>query len=179
MTGEVERHKDEDRGVMNGSIKKPSLGIYVFYQRERLTQNDATFPKQNRSQKKVYTKATPLTPDTLHAVRLSLNKLSVTRALTPTVAILRAANTSHTLTLVLALNTSGVPEESPGILCFLHLAARRAGVRLASAVRGAMGAVVLVVCGEDGEGLLATDAGVVAALCGLDCFACFGGCGGC
>lgn len=115
----------------------------------------------------------------LNTIRLSLNKLSITRALTPTVTVLGAANTSHTLTLILALNTSGIPEESPGVLCFLHLAAKRAGVRLASAVGSAMGFVVLVVYGEDGEGLFAADTRVVAALCGLDCFAYFRSCGAC
>jgi hypothetical protein len=70
------------------------------------------------------------------------------------------------------------PEKGPAVLIGLHFGARgrRARVCAARPVGGAVVAIVLVVCYEDGKGLLARDAGVVGALGGLDCRGDLGGC---
>jgi hypothetical protein len=109
----------------------------------------------------------------LLAVTAPINKRAI-RVLTPTTPILGTLNTPRSITTSFALDTRRVPEERPRARFRPHLRPRSAVVRLTGSVGSAVVAVVLVVLGEDGEGLL-RGTRVVAAFGGLDGFARFDG----
>ena len=109
----------------------------------------------------------------LFAVRPLIDEGTI-RVLTPTTPILRALNTPSPVALFLTLHARLRPEERPSPRFLLHRTSWRAVIRFTRAVRVPVVTIVLVVLGEDGKGL-AGRAGVVAAFCGLDGFACFDG----
>jgi hypothetical protein len=90
---------------------------------------------------------------------------SAVGVLAPACTVLGALDAASALARLLA---SVTPEEGPLVAVALHRCAWLAGVRLASTVRVAVVAIVLVVLREDRKGLGTGDAGVVAALGGLD-----------
>jgi hypothetical protein len=125
------------------------------------------------NQTRTSTRPSPKPLRNLLAVRTFVNKGPI-RVLTPTTPILRTLDTPSPIPTFLSLDTRLIPKERPGPGFGLHRRARCAVVRFACAVGKSVVAIVLVVLDEDGKGL-AGCAGVVAALCGLDCFAGFDG----
>lgn len=87
----------------------------------------------------------------LFAVASAVDKGTV-RILAPTRAVLRALDAASALARGLA---SIAPEEGPLVSIALHRRSRRAGVCLACAVGVAVVAIILMVLGENGKGLLA------------------------
>lgn len=99
----------------------------------------------------------------LHTIRPTRHERAI-RILTPTYSIIGILDATNTLTLTLSRIT---PKERPRICTRFHSSARLTIICLAGTVWCTINLIVLVVCGEDGEGLLAC-ASVVRAFCGLN-----------
>jgi hypothetical protein len=94
------------------------------------------------------------------------------RVFTPTRPIIRTLDTPRSITRFFSLHTRRIPKERPCTRLRRHRRSRCTVVRLACSVRGAVVLVVLVVLGEDSEGL-GGGSRIVTAFSGLDCFAGF------